>query len=90
MRIKDLQWDGLAIWPPQWAQKIPYIIEWGLLRSVEILPHTTLIRIDANYAGAVFSGVIISNEDKLESLYLQLKDNVGKSLRDVGNLEVTF
>ncbi len=90
MKVKELKWNGLIIWPPQWAEKDPGIVEHGLLKSVEILPITNLIKIDADYAGTIFSGLILSSEEYLELLSIKLKENIGKPLTDVEDLELYF
>jgi hypothetical protein len=90
MRIKELTWNGLLIWPPQWVEEGSGMVEQGVLKEVEILPLTDLIKIDAAYAGSIISGLIFSSEDYLEFLYLKLRENIGKPLVEVGDLEVTF
>ncbi len=85
-----MRWNGLLIWPPQWAEEFPKIIEHWLLKSVEILPLTELIKIDASYAETSISGVILSNEEYRGSLYYKLKENVGKPLEEVANIEVNY
>lgn len=90
MRIKELKWKGLLIWPPQWTEERSGIIERGVLKGVEILPLTDLIKIDATYAGSIISGLIFSSEAYQWSLYFKLRESIGKPLVEVGNLEVTF
>jgi hypothetical protein len=90
MRIKELTWRGLLIWPPQWAEEGSGIVERGVLKGVEILPLTDLMKIDASCAGNIISGLMFSNEEYQGSLYYKLKENIGKSLEEVGNLEVYF
>jgi hypothetical protein len=90
MIIKKLEWNGLLIWPPQWTEEIPHVVERGVLKSVELLPLTDLIKIDATYADTILSGLIFSREEYLGSLYRTLKNNIGKPLDEVGNLEVNF
>ena len=90
MRIKELTWKGLLIWPPQWTEEISDMVEQGVLKGVDILPVTDLIKIDAAYAGNTISGLIFSNEEYQGSLYRKLKDNIGKPLEEVGNMEVYF
>ena len=90
MLIKELRWNGLLIWPPHWAEKSSKLIEHGLLKNVEILPLTDLIKIDASYAGASISGVLLSNEEYRGSLYYKLKENIGKPLEEVACMEVNF
>jgi hypothetical protein len=90
MRIKELTWKGLLIWPPQWTEEISDMVEQGVLKGVDILPLTDLIKIDASYAGSIISGLIFTSEAYLESLYYKLRENIGKPLVEVGDLEVTF
>jgi len=90
MLIKEMRWNGLLIWPPHWTEESPKVMEHGLLKSVAILPLTDLIKIDAAYAGAIVSGLIFSNEEYRGSLYCKLKENIGKPLEEVANMEVYF
>jgi hypothetical protein len=90
MIIKELKWNGLLIWPPHWTEELPKVIEHGLLKSVEILPLTDLIKIDAAYAGTIVSGLIFSREEYQDSLYRKLKENIGMPLEEVGNMEVHY
>jgi hypothetical protein len=88
MRIRELTWRGLLIWPPQWAEEGSGIAEQGVLEGAEIIPLTDLIKIDASCAGTIISGLIFSTEEYQGSLYYKLKENIGKPLEEVGNLEV--
>jgi hypothetical protein len=45
MIIKELTWKGLLIWPPQWTEERSGMVERGVLKGVEILPLTDLIKI---------------------------------------------
>ena len=88
MLINQLRWRGIPIWPPLWTEGKPTGSEHGLLKNVEILPLNNLIRIDAIYAGGSISGLIIASEEYQTSLYNMLNENIGKSLVEVGNLEI--
>jgi hypothetical protein len=66
------------------------VVERGILKSVEILPLTDLIKIDATYKGTILSGLMFSREEYQGSLYRKLKENIGKPLEEVGNIEVSF
>jgi hypothetical protein len=90
MLVKELTWNGLLIWPPHWVKKSPEVIEQGLLKGAEILPITNLIKIDATYAGTIISGLIFSNDEYRITLYYKLKENIGKPLDEVANMEVRF
>ena len=85
-----MEWNGLLIWPPHWTEEIPDLVACGILKSVEILPLTDLIKIDAIYEGTILSGLIISREEYQGSLYRKLKENIGKPLEEIGDLEVKF
>jgi hypothetical protein len=90
MLIKELRWNGLLIWPPQWSEEFPRAMEHGLLKNAEILPLTELIKIDAACAGVTISGLMFSHEEYQGSLFRTLKENIGKPLEEVGNREVSF
>ncbi len=90
MQIKELRWKNLLIWPPQWAEEYPNVIQHGLLKGVKILPLTDLIKIDATFARTTISGLILTSEEYQGSLYNKLKENIGKPLDEVGNMEVDF
>jgi hypothetical protein len=90
MQIKELRWRGLLVWPPQWTEESPDVLQQGLLKGVKLLPLTDLIRIDATYAKNTVSGLILTNAEYQGSLYDKLKENIGKPLNEVGNVEVTF
>jgi hypothetical protein len=90
MLIKELRWNGLLIWPPQWTKESPQAIGHWLLKGAEIIPITDLIKIDAVSAENTISGLIFSNEEYQGSLFRKLKENIGKPLEEVGNIEVYF
>lgn len=90
MLIKHLRWKGLLIWPPQWVKEFPKMNKPGLIKSVEILPLTDLIKIEASCAGTTISGLILSREEYLSSLYSKLKENIGKPLEEVANMEIYY
>ena len=90
MQIKELTWRGLLIWPPQWTEEYPNVIEQGLLKGVQILPLTDLIKIDATCAMTSISGLIFTSKEYQGSLYYKLKESIVKPLNEVGNMEVNF
>jgi len=90
MKIKELQWNGLLIWPPQWTEECPEVIQQGLLKDVTILPLTDLIKIDATYVQTIISGLIFTREDYQMSLYSKLKESIGKTLDEVANMEINY
>ncbi len=90
MLINKMEWNGIRIWPPHWTEEIPDVVDRGIIKNVEILPLTDLIKIDTIYAGTILSGLIISREEYQWPLYRKLKENIGKPLEAVGNIEVNF
>ncbi len=88
MQLKEMRWNGLLIWPPQWTEKSPKSVENWLLKNVQLLPITNLIRVDASYDGKIISGLILSEEDYRSSIYFKLKGNIGKPLEEVANMDI--
>ncbi len=88
MLINQLRWRGITIWPPLMTEGKNAASEHGLLKNVEILPLNNLIRIDVIYAEASISGLIMASEEYQSSLYDKLKENIGKPLVEIGNLEI--
>ena len=89
MLINQLRWRGIPIWPPLWSEENHSISEQhGLIKNVEMLPINRLIRIDATCSGICISGLILAGDAYLSSLYRKLKENIGKPLVEVGNMEI--
>jgi hypothetical protein len=93
MRIRDLQWSGISAWPPQWWTTGQSNDEEGRLEAV-YLSHDKMpfcISVDANHLGAEKRGIIILDDPAdLYILYLKLKENIGKTLTEIGDLEIYF
>jgi hypothetical protein len=86
MRIREMRLDGLYIWPPQWAwRQLP---DKGVLNNVKVITRTGLLKIDVYYEGEPLVGIIFAETKDIKSLYNKLKDNIGKCLSEVGDLEI--
>jgi hypothetical protein len=93
MRIRDLQWSGIPTWPPQWWTTVQGNDEEGLLENVYLSKDKMpfCISVDANHLGAEKRGIIIMDDPAhLDVLYLKLKENIGKSLTEIGDMEIDF
>jgi hypothetical protein len=93
MRIRDLKWKEVPMWPPEWWITDQGSGEEGLLEGV-ILRKDKMppcIYVSAEHHGAEIKGIIIlENPVHLDTLYHVLRENIGKSLREIGDLEIDF
>ena len=93
MRIRDLQWKGIPVWPPEWWTTDLGGGEDGFLETVNIRkdPRLDCIFMVVNHLGAQRRGIILlENLAYLDILCLKLKENIGKSLKEIGDLEIDF
>jgi hypothetical protein len=93
MRIRDLQWDGLSMWPPEWGFSDEGAGEDGFLKNVRFHNDQTpqCISVIASHLGNERNGIIIlENPAHLEILCQKLKENIGRPLSQVGDLEIDF
>ena len=93
MRIRDLQWKGIHAWPPEWWTTDHGGGEDGFLETVHIRkdPRLNCISMMVNHLGSERRGILIlENLAHLDTLYLKLKENIGKPLREIGDLEIDF
>jgi hypothetical protein len=93
MQIRDLKWRALPMWPPEWFISYHGAGEAGMLEDVQfrkdIAPE--LIIIVANYEGESRKGIVIlEDHTQLEILFHKIKDNIGKDLSEIGELEIDF
>jgi hypothetical protein len=93
MRIRDLQWSGVPTWPPHWWTTGHGSGDEGLLEAVyfsqDKMPFC--ISVDANHLGAEKKGIIIMDDPAhLYILYIKLKENIGKPLSEIGDVEIDF
>lgn len=90
MRIRHLKWENLFIWPSLW--NLTHTKE-GILRAVEFFPKAFphCIHLEAEFAGHVYEFIIsLENHLHLKALHHQLRDNVGKTLKEIGNLKLNL
>ncbi len=93
MKIRNLQWRGMQMWPPEWAISDQEAGDEGILEDVRLnkVLSEKLISIIANHLGNSRKGVILLEDPgHLELVYQKLKENIGKALTEIGNLEVDF
>lgn len=93
MRIRDLEWKGLSAWPPEWGISDEGAGEEGFLKNVEVRYDQTpeSIAVVASYLGNDRNGIIILEDAAhLEILCQKLKENIGRPLSEIGELEIDF
>jgi len=93
MRIRDLQWEGIAIWPPHWGISDEEAGEEGILKKVQLHYDQTpsCISVVVFHHGDSRSGVIIlKNLADLENLCKILRRNLNRPLAEIGDLLVEF
>ena len=91
MRIRDLQWEGMPAWPPEWWISDEGAREEGSLKHVQFRYDQTpqCISVVASHLGDDRNGIIIlENPAHLEILCQKLKENIGKPLSQIGDLEI--
>jgi hypothetical protein len=91
MKIRDLKWRTLPMWPPEWFLSYRGPGEAGVLEDVQyrndVAPE--LLIIAANYLGESRKGIVMLEEStQLETLFNKLKDNIGKPLTEIGFLDI--
>jgi hypothetical protein len=91
MQIRSLQWRGIPVWPPEWWISDQETGEEGILEEVRLHMNRTpaLINIVANHLGDSRNGIIIlEGSVQLDILYHKLKENIGRPLKEIGDLEI--
>ena len=81
------------MWPPEWGISNHGVGEEGVLANVQLRNDLTpaCIFAVANYLGDIRKGIIILEElAPLGLLYHKLKQNIGKPLTEIGDLEIDF
>jgi hypothetical protein len=93
MKIRDLKFKGFLMWPPEWVLVSDLQAgEEGVLQDVK-LRHgpPRLISIEANHLGDCRKGVMIQEDSAhLELVFDKLRENLGRPLTEIGNLEIDF
>ena len=98
MRVKDLRWREMFIWPPEWEKRLggPYeesIYEEWILTEVKLYKDqdTPYIYIEAVCNSDTQEGLIhLEPHEHLDILYQVLNKNIGKTLTEIGDLKITF
>lgn len=93
MKIRELTWKALPAWPPEWLISDEGAGEKGVLEDVQFRGdlNPRLITIVANHQGETRKGVMVLEDPvHLEILFHNLKDNIGKALTEIGNLNIDF
>jgi hypothetical protein len=93
MHIRGLTWKELPMWPPEWGILDHGVGEAGVLANVQFRNDLTpaCIFVVANDLGHIRKGIIILEAlTHLGPLYRKLKENIGKPLIEIGNLEIDF
>jgi len=88
VRIRDLKVNGFCCWPPEWAGKDRWLGEGGVLRDFRAVGSARHLRIDVEYAGKIFSGIIPVEKNDLPALQRILSNHIGKSLLAIGDLDL--
>ena len=93
MHIRDLMWNGLRMWPPEFGLANQVVGEKGILSRVRIRHDLKIkvIIVTANYLDQERKGIIIlENPIHLGILCAKLKENIDKPLAEIGDLEIDF
>ncbi len=88
MRINTLMCMGLRVWPPQWTMSSQSVSDQAVLKDVKLIIMTNLLRIDVEQNGVPNLGIISVEKEIIEPLYHKLKENVGRPLAEIGDLEI--
>jgi len=88
MRIREMIWMGLKVWPPQWSDPRQEISNEAVLRDVKFIVGTDLFRIDVDHDGKAHPGIIFVEKDVRATFYYKLKENIGGKLVEIGDLEI--
>jgi hypothetical protein len=86
------------MWPPEWSmpewsRSDHQVGEEGVLEGVKLRHELSkgIISIEANHLGDYRRGIIILEDPAyLELVFEKLRENLGRPLTEVGNLEIDF
>ena len=93
MQIRVLTWKEMPMWPPECGISDHGVGEEGVLANVQFCNDLTpaCIFVIANDLGDIRKGIIILEDlAHLGLLYHKLKENIGKPLIEIGDLEIDF
>lgn len=88
MRIREITWRGAQAWPPIWSNSTHSFIENAVLNDVRLIVGTEFVRIDADHHGIPHLGLMFVDREMKESLYRKLKENLGRPLAEIADLEL--
>jgi hypothetical protein len=91
MQIRGLKWKGVSMWPPEWWISDHGAGEEGILTEVQFRKHRTpeCIYVIVNNRGEIRKGIMVLEDlAHLEILYRKLKNNLGRPLTEIGDLEI--
>jgi hypothetical protein len=83
MKIRDLKWKSLPMWPPQWSVSDEQAGEERVLEDVKLSNQlsTRLISIEANPLDDYRKGIMILEDPAhLKLVFEKLRENLGKPL----------
>jgi hypothetical protein len=91
MRIRNLKWREIPMWPPEWSISDHEAGEKGVLEYVQLRNDLTprLISVAADHLGEIRKGIIVLEDPThLEIVYHKLQENIGRTLTEIGDLEI--
>jgi hypothetical protein len=88
MRVREIKYRGRQVWPPQWSNSNPEINEKGVLKGVKLVFGTDLLRIDVEHNRIPYLAIILVEKEVCKAFYRKLKQNVGKLLGEIADLEI--
>jgi hypothetical protein len=91
MKIRSLKWREVPMWPPEWMFPDEGVGDEGVLEDVQfhVDAKRGLISVEVNHLGDSRKGIIILEDPShLKILYYILRENIGKQLKEVGDLEI--
>lgn len=81
------------MWPPEWSVSDHQAGEEGVLEDAQLRHElsTRLISIEANHLGDCRKGIMILEDPAyLELVFEKLRENLGRPLTEIGDLEIDF
>lgn len=90
MRINTLMCMGLRVWPPQWTISSQSVSDKAVLKGVKFIVATNFLRIDVEHNMIPNFGIILVEKDVRGPLFHRLKENIGRPLAEIGDLEIDY
>ncbi len=88
IRIREMTYMGLRVWPPQGLGSSRVINQKAIFKDVKTIVGTDLLRIDVEHNGIPHLGLMPVEKELRHCVYLKLKENVGRELADIADLEI--